>query len=182
MGGYKRCQFLLSFFWGSSGNLVAVFWDEIEFAAVEENSEPVVFEASESPCWFLRHRFSPKSKSVATQNSLPKRNHVAKEAVSAARQTKTRQRSERRRKPNDAPRTKPRPCVKTMLHDRRTTVRAAKLRMIPVIVSSVPVRCDETIIRLSSLSDQAPASNSLWAVGSRAIPFDNSSGPSCECH
>ena len=29
---------------------MAVFWDEIEFAAVEENSEPVVFEASESPC------------------------------------------------------------------------------------------------------------------------------------
>ena len=36
---------------------------------------------------FLRHRFSPKSKSAATPNSLPKRNHVAKEAVSAARQT-----------------------------------------------------------------------------------------------
>ena len=29
---------------------MVVFWDEIEFAAVEENSEPVVFEASESPC------------------------------------------------------------------------------------------------------------------------------------
>ena len=64
---------------------------------------------------FLRHRFSPKPKVVATQNSLPKRNHIAKEAVSAALQTKTRQRSERRRKPNGAPRTKPRPCVKTML-------------------------------------------------------------------
>ena len=38
------------------------------------------------------------------------------------------------------------------------------------------------IIRLSSLSDQAPTSNSLWTVGSRAIPFDNSSGPSRECH
>ena len=33
---------------------------------------------------FLRHRFSPKSKSVATLFSLPKRIHVAKEAVSAA--------------------------------------------------------------------------------------------------
>ena len=33
---------------------------------------------------FLRHRFSPKPTSVATTNSLPKRNHVAKEAVSAA--------------------------------------------------------------------------------------------------
>ena len=33
---------------------------------------------------FLRHRFSPKPTSVATQNSLPKRIDVAKEAVSAA--------------------------------------------------------------------------------------------------
>ena len=33
---------------------------------------------------FLRHRFSPKPTSVATPNSLPKRIHVAKEAVSAA--------------------------------------------------------------------------------------------------
>ena len=46
---------------------------------------------------FLRHRFAPKPTSVATTNSLPKRNHVAKEAVSTARQTKTRQRSERTR-------------------------------------------------------------------------------------
>ena len=67
---------------------------------------------------FLRHRFSPKSKVIAIQNSLPKRSNVAKEAVSAAWQTKTRQRSERICKPNDAPRTKPRPCVKTMLCDR----------------------------------------------------------------
>ena len=44
---------------------------------------------------FLRHRFSPKPTSVATQNSLPKRDHVAKEAVSTALQTKTRQRSDR---------------------------------------------------------------------------------------
>jgi hypothetical protein len=36
----------------------------------------------------------PKPESVATQNSLPKRNHVAKEAVSAAWQTKARRRSE----------------------------------------------------------------------------------------
>ena len=35
---------------------------------------------------FLRHRFSPKPTSVATPNRLPKRNHVAKEAVSAAPQ------------------------------------------------------------------------------------------------
>jgi len=34
---------------------------------------------------FLRHRFSPKPTSIATLNSLPKRNHVAKEAVSAKR-------------------------------------------------------------------------------------------------
>ena len=33
---------------------------------------------------FLRHRFSPKPKVIATPISLPKRNHVAKEAVSAA--------------------------------------------------------------------------------------------------
>ena len=45
---------------------------------------------------FLRHRFSPKPKVIATQISLPKRNHVAKEAVSAAWQTRMRQRSERR--------------------------------------------------------------------------------------
>ena len=64
---------------------------------------------------FLRHRFSPKPTSIATPNSLPKRTRVAKEAVSAARQTKTRQRSEQFRNPNDAPKTKPRPCVKTML-------------------------------------------------------------------
>ena len=43
---------------------------------------------------FLRNRFSPKPVSVATTNSLPKRNHVAKEAVSAAWHTRTRQRSE----------------------------------------------------------------------------------------
>ena len=43
---------------------------------------------------FLRHRFSPKPTSVATSNSLPKRNHVAKEAVSAAWQTKARHRSD----------------------------------------------------------------------------------------
>ena len=67
---------------------------------------------------FLRHRFSPKPKVYATPDSLPKRKHVAKEAVSAALQTRTRQRSERRFKPNDAPKTKPRPCVKTMLCDR----------------------------------------------------------------
>lgn len=47
--GFKQ-QIKQDFKKGSSGNLVAVFWDEIEFAAVEENSEPVVFEASESPC------------------------------------------------------------------------------------------------------------------------------------
>ena len=64
---------------------------------------------------FLRHRFSPKPEVIATANSLPKRNHAAKEAVSAARQTKTRLRSERICKSNDAPRAKPRPCVKTML-------------------------------------------------------------------
>ena len=66
---------------------------------------------------FLRHRFLPKTTSVATPNSLPKRNHIAKEAVSAAWQTKTRHRSGRCSKPNDAPRAKPRPCVKTMLCD-----------------------------------------------------------------
>ena len=43
---------------------------------------------------FLRHRFSPKPKVIATQNSLPNRDHVAKEAVSAALQTRKRQRSE----------------------------------------------------------------------------------------
>ena len=66
---------------------------------------------------FLRHRFSPKPKVIATLFSLPKIDHVAKEAVSAAWQTRTRQRSERICKPNDAPKTKPRLCVKTMLCD-----------------------------------------------------------------
>ena len=51
---------------------------------------------------FLRHRFSTKPKVIASQNSLPKRNHVAKKAVSAAWQTETRQWSERICKPNDA--------------------------------------------------------------------------------
>ena len=66
---------------------------------------------------FLRHRFSPKPTSVATPTSLPKRNHVAKKAVSAALQTKTCPRSDRHGKPKDAPKTKPRPSVKTMLWD-----------------------------------------------------------------
>ena len=43
---------------------------------------------------FLRHRFSPKPTSVTTEISLPKRNHVAKEAVSTASQTKTQQPSD----------------------------------------------------------------------------------------
>ena len=73
---------------------------------------------------FLRHCFSPKPKVIATQNSLPKRIHVAKEAVSAAWQTRTRQRSERICKPNDAPKTKQRPCVKTMLGDPSGAVRS----------------------------------------------------------
>ena len=72
---------------------------------------------------FLRHRFFPKPKVIATQNSLPKRNHAAKEAVSAALQTSTRQRSERRTKPSDTPTTKPRPCVKTMLADTELDLR-----------------------------------------------------------
>ena len=42
---------------------------------------------------------------------------VAKEAVSAAMQTGTRQQSERICELIDAPRTKPRPCVKIMLAD-----------------------------------------------------------------
>ena len=41
---------------------------------------------------FLRHRFSPKPTSAATPNSLPKRNRVAKAAVSAARQINARHR------------------------------------------------------------------------------------------
>ena len=65
----------------------------------------------------LRHRFSPKSENVATPISLPKRNRVAKEAVSAAWQTRTRHRRGRVGKPNDAPTAKPRLCVKTMLGD-----------------------------------------------------------------
>ena len=79
---------------------------------------------------FLRHRFSPKPTSVATAISLPKRNHVAKEAVSAAWQTKTRQRSERICKTNDAPRTKPRPCVKTMLHVSELRLRSQSRRRV----------------------------------------------------
>ena len=43
---------------------------------------------------FYDTAFSPKPKVIATANSLSKRNRVAKEAVSAAWQTKTRQRSE----------------------------------------------------------------------------------------
>ena len=74
---------------------------------------------------FLRHRFSLKPEVIATRKSLPKRNHVAKEAVSAALPTNARQRSERICKPNDAPRTKPRPCVKTMLCDPEAALRFA---------------------------------------------------------
>ena len=47
---------------------------------------------------FLRHRFIPTPTNVATPISLPKRIHVAKEAVSAAWQTKTRHRSGQWRK------------------------------------------------------------------------------------
>ena len=82
---------------------------------------------------FLRHRFSPKLTNVATPNSLPKRNHVAKEAVSAAWQTKTRHGSVERGKPNNTPTTKPRPCVKTMLCD-------AELRTSVHLLQSVKVR------------------------------------------
>ena len=56
-------------------------------------------------------------------NQSTKNNRVAKEAVSAAWQTEQRHRSERHGKPNSGPRTKPRPCVKTMLAD-------AELRLI----------------------------------------------------
>ena len=72
---------------------------------------------------FLRHRFSPKPTNVATPNSLPKRINVAKETVSAAWQTRTHHRNGRPGKPNDVPITKPRPCVKNMLHDRWLGVR-----------------------------------------------------------
>ena len=71
---------------------------------------------------FYDTAFSPQAKSVATPISLPKRNHVAKEAVSAAQPAKTRHRRVRHGKPNDAPTTKPRPCVKNMLCDRCATV------------------------------------------------------------
>ena len=64
---------------------------------------------------FLRHRFSPKTKSVATQISLPKRNHVAKEAASTALQTNTRRRIVKYGKPNDNLMTKLWLCVKTIL-------------------------------------------------------------------
>ena len=72
----------------------------------------------------LRHRFSPKATSVATPISLPKRNRAAKEAVSAALQTKMHHRNDRHGKSNESPRTKPRPCVKTMLHDREAVERS----------------------------------------------------------
>ena len=71
-------------------------------------------DAIESNGRFLRHRFSPKPTSVAIPISLPKRTHVAKEAVSPARQIKAHQQSERQSKPNDFPATKPWPCVKTL--------------------------------------------------------------------
>ena len=72
------------------------------------------------------------------KNSLPKRTHVAKEAVSAARQTKTRQRSERICKPNDASTTKPRPCVKTMLCDLRPIHFRPDVGGCPIIFMGVP--------------------------------------------
>ena len=54
---------------------------------------------------FLRHRFSPKPTSVATQVSLPKTTRAAKEAVSTAWLTKTHHRSGRtwqtKRRSND---------------------------------------------------------------------------------
>ena len=88
---------------------------------------------------FLRHRFSLKPRNAATRNSLPKRNHVAKEAVSAAWETRSRQRSERICKPNDAPRTKPRPSVKTMLSDSEA-VNAFYLRTRSRASTEVPTR------------------------------------------
>ena len=68
-----------------------------------------------------------EAKSHRNTVQFTKRNHVAKEAVSAAWQTSTRQRSERICKPNDAPKTKPRPCVKTMLHDAELPVRSPSI-------------------------------------------------------
>ena len=96
---------------------------------------------------FLRHRFSPKSTSVATQISLPKRNRVAKEAVSAARQTKRCHRSEQHGKPNDSPTTKPRPCVKTMLCDRSHQVEADHTEQ-PTGTSSQVNRFGNTIAKV----------------------------------
>ena len=64
-----------------------------------------------------------EAKSDRNTKQFTKRNHVTKEAVSAAWQTKTRQRSERICTPNHAPRTMPWPCVKTMLCDGCTTER-----------------------------------------------------------
>ena len=67
---------------------------------------------------FLRHRFSPKSKSVATQNSLPKKSHVAKErGVHGDANQHATMLAGQHGKPNDAPTTKPLHGVKTMLGD-----------------------------------------------------------------
>ena len=54
----------------------------------------------------VNHYFPPRA---------PKRNYIAKEAVSAGLQTRARSRSERLGKQSDALTTNPRLCVKTML-------------------------------------------------------------------
>ena len=75
---------------------------------------------------FLRHRFSPKPKVIATSNQFTKKKQACQRGGVRGVANKPRQRSERRFKPNDAPRTKPRPCVKTMLADNQSTVSTAE--------------------------------------------------------
>ena len=104
---------------------IYMLFEPVVYATIHRCSQPLVNvrnthslgSTNRSHLRFLRHRFSPKPKVIATPFSLPKRNLAAKEAVSAALRTRTRQRSERHCKPNDAPRMKPRLCVNTMLCD-----------------------------------------------------------------
>ena len=70
---------------------------------------------------FLRHRFSPKPINVATAISLPKEHALPKRRCPRRGKPKRDNGAKERGKPIDAPRTKPWPCVKTMLYDRQSS-------------------------------------------------------------
>ena len=94
---------------------------EVNWASVVHRSNDYLWHITEG---FYDTASLRRQKASQHKNSLPKRNHVAKEAVSTAWQTSPRHRNDQRGKPNDAPVAKPWPCVKSMLCVERFVVNA----------------------------------------------------------